>query len=301
MKIDPINIFLLSVTAALGILVFIYPPVLEFSWILFLFTIILLGIPHGALDHVLYLKKNGSKKPWRFYLFYIGLIAATGLFWWNFPTIAFILFLIISAYHFGQSQLYQINGPKWLKNLLFLSWGSFLLSIIIYTNLDECIRIFSSLEWLNLSLLNSGMYWSAVMTASFFVLFAGAAYAAFQRFISFNNLLFEAGTLVLLCFLAVYSNAVFSFTIYFGIWHSFRSLVIEYEYVADRQRKSRFIPFLKRIFPFTILATAFLAAALFLMPQQMTGISPYMIFIIVISMLTVPHLIVMHDLYEKFS
>jgi Brp/Blh family beta-carotene 15,15'-monooxygenase len=133
------------------------------------------------------------------------------------------------------------------------------------------------------------------------MLFAGLAYAAFKRLISLSNLLFEVGTLFLLCFLSVYSNAVFTFTIYFGIWHSFRSLVIEYDYIAEKRRPSEFIHFLKKILPFTILATVFLAFALFLMPQHINGISPYMIFIIVISMLTVPHLIVMHDLYEKFS
>ena len=79
------------------------------------FFIMLVGIPHGSLDHLL-LPNQNFKSKLRFYIIYIGLILLN-LFVWGFSNmIGLILFFLISSYHFGESQLYKFN----LKNKLFL-------------------------------------------------------------------------------------------------------------------------------------------------------------------------------------
>ena len=75
------------------------------SPVICLFLILSIGISHGALDN-----QKGKKlsklynieKSYFFYLIYsligIGII----IFWLFFPTVSFILFLIVASYHFGK-------------------------------------------------------------------------------------------------------------------------------------------------------------------------------------------------------
>jgi len=296
-----IDFTLLFLTTALAVAAFLFPIILEYSPFLFLAVIVLLGIPHGALDHIFFLRKKPGNNAPLFYVKYLGLIVFTGVLWFIIPTLSFLLFLLISAYHFGQSQFYYIQGSKWLKHTVFLSWGTFILSLIIYANPAECGRIFTSLKWLDAELLLNEYIWSAATSFSFIVMVISLAYATIRHQIQFKQLLFEIGVLTVLCFLALVTNAVFTFTIYFGIWHSFRSLIIEYESIQSESKRISMAKFLVLIVPFSLVAIILMTTAYFILPQFLSGISPYMIFIIGISMLTVPHLFVMYDLYEKYA
>ncbi|WP_332914093.1 Brp/Blh family beta-carotene 15,15'-dioxygenase [Algoriphagus boritolerans] len=88
-----------------------------------LVVIILLsvGIPHGAIDHLIsnpQIDKNGLVK---FLIIYLSLIAAYLTFWYFLPVLALIAFLIMSAYHFGQSHFLTEPTLKSYSWLLYLS------------------------------------------------------------------------------------------------------------------------------------------------------------------------------------
>ena len=105
------------------------------------FFILFFGIPHGAIDHVLFFKKK-SMTQLKFYGLYLGLIVLFVLLWLKFPVISFIFFLILSAFHFGESQF--IDAKLTLRNfnpLLFLFWGLALLATLMYYNISELANI----------------------------------------------------------------------------------------------------------------------------------------------------------------
>ena len=64
----------------------------------------LIGIPHGAIDNVI-LQSEYKMSKFKFYGLYILSIVLYTLMWFILPIYAFLLFLLISAYHFGESQL----------------------------------------------------------------------------------------------------------------------------------------------------------------------------------------------------
>ena len=296
------DISLLSATTLLAVIIAVFPAALIISPVFFLLMVCLLGIPHGALDHIFYFRRSGKGGSIWFYVTYLALFALTGICWYFFPTASFLIFLIISAYHFGQSQLFHIEKlSAWFKHAVFLSWGAFLLSFIVYSNLEECIQIFRSLEWLDMGLFSHSSYWATAVIISFTFLIFSLLYAALRGWITVKKLLIEFAVLVILSFIALTSNAVFTFAVYFGIWHSLRSLVIEYESLSADGNTANLRSFLVRVIPFSLIAIGFLFAANYLLPFYTGSISPYMVFIIIISMLTVPHLIVMYDLYEKYA
>ena len=97
----------------------------------------LFGIPHGSIDHVLYVSKMKSSKLF-FYSFYFGLIFLYVLLWLYFPVISFIFFLLLSAYHFGESQFHFVSfNISFLKNIFYFVYGIFVISTLIYFNIPE--------------------------------------------------------------------------------------------------------------------------------------------------------------------
>ncbi|MDP5120205.1 MAG: Brp/Blh family beta-carotene 15,15'-dioxygenase, partial [Spirosomaceae bacterium] len=107
---------------------------------LLVFTI---GIAHGSVDNLLYLKKS-KMKPVRFYLIYLILVGIYAATWFIFPLFALTLFLLISAYHFGQSQLTDcFKESKFSHKLLYALWGIALISALINLKQEEVIAMFN--------------------------------------------------------------------------------------------------------------------------------------------------------------
>lgn len=298
MTLTRLNITALILTALLLIAVVVWPVLLEYSSLFFLITLMLVGIPHGAVDHLVHWKKREVSFPEkrRFYLRYLGLIGLFGLAWLVAPDWSFIAFMLISAYHFGHSQLFYMDLPVWLRYPVFTAWGTLILSLITFFNYQECLLIFESLpaidaSWLTVSLLIRLIAGSALICLIGFV---------FNRNqLSLQTILTEIFCLFLLTVAAVYTNAVFAFTLYFGIWHSFRSMVFEYRDIRHITPDAG--SFIYSLLPFSLLALGGIAVSYLILVRFFPEISPYMVFIVLISGLTLPHLIIMDEVYENAS
>jgi len=67
------------------------------------FLVISIGIIHGSNDIEILLKTSfwsSSKKL--SLLVYIGVVGVSALFYYLFPLVAIVLFILVSAYHFGE-------------------------------------------------------------------------------------------------------------------------------------------------------------------------------------------------------
>jgi Brp/Blh family beta-carotene 15,15'-monooxygenase len=106
--------FFSSIAAAVGILLsLIFSGLLQTSsmgWQVVIAVIALaIGIPHGALDHLVTLPKAQPKKMAIFILVYVAVavVAVIGILQFN--TIGFIIVLFMSAIHFGIGDAAFIN------------------------------------------------------------------------------------------------------------------------------------------------------------------------------------------------
>ena len=99
----------------------------------------LFGIPHGAIDNIIYLSSNKITRV-RFYLIYIVTIIIYCLLWWLAPIISLIFFLFLSSYHFGESQLVDYSFIN-KKRIIYLFWGFALLSTLIFYNNNELLSL----------------------------------------------------------------------------------------------------------------------------------------------------------------
>ena len=87
------------------------------SWdMLALAAILLLGVPHGGLDGAIARRvgwPSGLMSWLSFHLAYIALAVLVTALWWLFPLISLGVFLLISALHFGASDIAN-TGTDWL-------------------------------------------------------------------------------------------------------------------------------------------------------------------------------------------
>jgi lycopene beta-cyclase len=116
-----------------------------FSYLILALGLLIIGIPHGALDHLLLKKK--SESILRFvgqYLFIIGLY----LICWKLNSVlSLLVFLLFSSFHFGESEWEEPGLRKTNKNSKTLSFftGASLLVCIIFTHVNESIAIINEL------------------------------------------------------------------------------------------------------------------------------------------------------------
>ncbi|MDX1629756.1 MAG: Brp/Blh family beta-carotene 15,15'-dioxygenase [Fulvivirga sp.] len=295
------NILLLIASICSLLLVFLV-DIQAIGFIVFIITISMVGIPHGAIDHIVYFKKTNITKGrfFSFYAYYIGLMIFVATCWIYFPVFSFLIFLTVSAYHFGQSQIFYIRKCNPIKHFIFFCWGSFVLSTIITLNFTECSEIFSSLQPLKSSQWMVYSIWWWLMIGSGLTLSVFYFILYFNKSLTYRELIFEIIVLLILITLSYYASAVYTFAIYFGLWHSLRSLIIEYKSLNASGRYSA-VEFIRAILPFSLLALIFLLISYYITENYIPGLSAYMLFIIVVSTLTLPHLIVMHDLYDNFN
>jgi Brp/Blh family beta-carotene 15,15'-monooxygenase len=118
-----------------------------FNYTVLIIGLLYIGIPHGALDHLLMKNKNTSL--FSFIFKYVSIIALYFIFWQVFPILALIVFVVYSAYHFGESELVEISkkldsfGSHYKAFLMGIS----ILFFIIFSHPEESFLIVSHLSY----------------------------------------------------------------------------------------------------------------------------------------------------------
>ena len=89
-----------------------------------------IGIPHGALDHLLETGNLRFNVGFGFVARYLGAALLYLLVWLAAPNLALVFFLLFSAWHFGEGDMQQFGPrrPAAAKNVL---WGTVVLGAII--------------------------------------------------------------------------------------------------------------------------------------------------------------------------
>lgn len=126
---------------------YLYPISFNAQVNLLLVILFALGIPHGALDFFIDKKmeqQEGIKHSILFFGKYFSNMAIYALIWYYLPTAAIIIFIALTAYHFGEIDWIGRAENKWHQIMYFLlglSWILFLLSKNIHTAIDVFILL----------------------------------------------------------------------------------------------------------------------------------------------------------------
>lgn len=261
------------------------------------FLIALVGIPHGAIDHVLFVK-NTKASPLFFYGFYLALIILIVVIWLLFPQVGLVLFLILSAYHFGQSQLSSYGTvPSLMKALLYILWGSSILSALVVYNQSEIFQICgANQDLLQLLVVFQLPIFKLVLlfaTLSFLLLFIPFAGRIGRKHVAFELLILG---LIHLSFFT--QSILIGFSIYFATLHSMEVLQEEFDFLKTKIINFNFVQFIWLLMPYTLLSLFGIALLLMLSYFTFLPMSGTLIVFISISALTLPHSVVMEQFYS---
>jgi Brp/Blh family beta-carotene 15,15'-monooxygenase len=236
---------------------------------------LVLGIPHGALDHL-----HALKKPWgwnmlRYVLMYLGLGALIlGVFSLS-PWGGLLLFLGYSMWHFGEADF-----AHWRlgRSGMALLWGCFVLGGILGSHLDETVLILREMKVtvpFDLDAFNSfGTWW---------ILFGGAFFIGWKR----NRFMI---TSVLSLLILSTLPLIPAFAVFFIFQHSFHGWkkLQELNSESDMQRWIQALPF-------TLGACLLFGLNAYFAPFTWGQV------FIFLAALSFPHVVLMATLYRKSS
>ncbi len=250
------------------------------------FLIIILGIPHGAVDHKVFLTfRNKKRISHRSFHFIYGslILLYTGL-WFVSPEISIMIFLLLSIYHFGQDFLEEnkINNAKSHEIIL---WGAQILLFPILLNLHQIAPLLTENNIaFNLTLEN----WIPYIIVAGCIMHLAWLYA--ENKISLHKTIEIGLFIAMLIFLYSQINFIAAFTIYFLVFHSENSFRLQYKWLKKNKKKYNYGLYIRDLAIFSIpIFILMLVAWMFVLPNDWISIiSALLIFI---SILTLPHTI----------
>jgi len=276
----------------------------EITWqVLIALIALAIGIPHGALDHLVTLPRSNFKKMALFITLYVAVavLAVIALLTWN--VVGFILVVVMSAVHFGIGDAAFISEidrrgeetKRFQKYLYATAAGT--LPVVIPLVSDKST---SALEKVNPALVdwhqglnNDLLLWVMLITAF-----------ALLRLVQ-RRRDGEAIDLVLLYLLAVTAPPLVAFAVYFGCWHAMRhtarltlTLPSSQEAFTNGSAKRAFI---RAVLPGTpaLVGTFVIAALIVLLRGDSLDDQFLWVSLVVVWALTVPHMAVTARLDRK--
>tara|TARA_B100001939_G_scaffold292069_1_gene264081 strand:- start:1467 stop:2330 length:864 start_codon:yes stop_codon:yes gene_type:complete len=257
----------------------------SYSILLFLVVMLSIGIPHGSVDHIIAFINPKARKfdsKLLFYIIYLSLIGINILLWVISPFLGLLVFLIISCYHFGETQVIGYNSTD-NKLLNFVIGANILLSLFLNNikELQEILYIIPQFSAFDLSNFDNVFF----LLISVAVLMISIVNFDIKRKVP----LYAEITILYMIF--YHTDLLTSFALYFGFCHSLPMLMLEFkEFKTDN-----FIKFYIKTLPFTILSIIFGFLLYQFNNDLLTSDNLILFVFIVISSLTLPHVFIMKD------
>ena len=257
-------------------------------------TMILFGVPHGALD--LYIEGKNihstEQKDRKILLKYLLNIAAYALLWYISPLTSLCFFIIITAFHFGEIDWIG-KSATWVQKgayfILGLCWILYFLSVNVLSALKIFVYLGSSnvseQQWIDLAA-DLSPYVLGMMILLHVLFIIKSTYFYFQS----SHAFIAVFQFLVLLFICHSSSLWIGFGFYFGLWHSLLSF--------DKIRVSFNMPdttsswthLLKQALPFSLMAWIGMLFVMFMFYSSQNATSLVSLLFITLSVLTLPHL-----------
>lgn len=259
-----------------------------FEWILIGLILVTVGIPHGSLDHLLVNPKINKGKLVKFIFKYLTIIFVYLVIWIFLPIPALIAFLLMSAYHFGQSHFIQIPLTYQKKATYFFT-GVFYLSVIFWGSFDETSKILKGIVAI-----------AAFDSYGWYIIFGSLLISNLLVFRNKSKIsplfLIEMIALGLLLY---HLPLLVGFIIYFGFWHALPSMSEEFQALKMHFGNNKLKRFIGQMIPFTTLSLAGMGLIIAFLYQSSEEEEIIFLFFVLISLISAPHVWYMNRFLES--
>ena len=262
-------------------------------------VVALLGIPHGAVDHLAAAELGGpfdTSSLRRFAIGYVGVMLAVAVVWLVAPTLALAVFLAVSVHHFGQSDLAYLRLSRARAHVVQWSRGLLLVGLPLVSHVDLVSPVIERLGGGNPAswawLADRWILWSAMLVAQHVVI----GWVLAHRHLDRPTLAGEAVTVAALSTLFLTADPLIGFAVYFGMWHSLAHLFVLADLLGTEPSRlrslGRLTAPLSAVSILGVVAVVIGAAA-----ADRTELIVPLTFVFV-SMLTMPHLLVVERIWS---
>ena len=259
-----------------------------------------IGIPHGTLDHLITYKVQKTNKL-KFYTYYLGTIVLFFLIWMIAPSLGFVLFLLISAFHFGETQLHLFfTKSSYISLLIYLNWGVTILFTLLYYNnseLNQMTLLFEDTQ-VFLSVYDHDTL-KPIFIASNLGSILSFAYLFYKDKMSSQSLLAELFFLAVIHLTSFLFPFIICFTLFFIVLHSLPSIVHQFTFFKKFKKDFTKKELIQLMAPYSILSISMSAILIALSHLNYIPFSIPLISLIVISAITLPHTFVMLNFNNK--
>ena len=278
------------------------------SLLVALVLIVLVGIPHGANDHLLFfnlIKNNIHKKSiggTLFFVSYTGLILLYVLTWYYFPTFSLVLFILISIYHFGQSNVYiSPIESKFVKLISIFLSGSFVLLTPIFAHIETALPVIQTLTKNPDFLIISDKLGNKLAISTGMLMIIHWVILMLSKHINLKDGLLEILNVFLLFGLFYYSPLWIGFAIYFTLWHAIPSIEDQINFFKTTRENYNLGKYIREIFPFSLIALLGLFLAFQFSGDYISVNQGLALLFSFIAVITLPHMIMMDLLYLRLG
>ena len=285
----------------LGFHNFVLHLALNTQMIILLVMVFFVGVPHGALDFLVD-EQNEEVLQHKFSLqkfvkIYLVRLFAFSLIW-IFPWLAISIFLIFSIYHFGETDMATMLFSKKNAAILYIAYGTFMLVVLLLTHLSE---IKDTLPVATSFITKSNIYVFLEQYKKF--LFAGSALFFIatilyhQKQMNINLTISKVLIFFILMLIVILLPLLLAFTFYFAIWHSVLSVRNIFVYFKSCNNNKKFSIICNKSILFSLLALGGMVVIYFVLDYFLPNMNMLFALLILLSVLTLPHLKVMHRMY----
>lgn len=253
------------------------------------------GILHGANDLVLINQIEKKKKMafLKIISFYILIVLLSVILFTSLPTLALLLFLLVSGYHFGEQHWDSLieNTSKYRKPFE-LMYGLFIISLLLFINANEVTSIIYQITEIQVKINTYKIF--LILTGVFLVLLS---YLMIKKHADFKkNIIEQLFYLVLLCVIFKSSSLIWGFTIYFIFWHSIPSLNDQITFLYGKYSFHNFKQYFKTAFLYWLLSLAGITILYYVAKDLVVFDALFFSFL---ASITFPHAFVILKMFRK--
>lgn len=291
------------------------PP--EYRYVPFLVSIVVFGLPHGAVDHLVPARLRdegpGIRSVGRVMIAYTVLVFAYAAVWFVVPAFAFAFFIALTLYHWGQGDLHASlaflrtnvdSGVGRAATLIARGSLPMLAPLVFFPGeyrevADAVIGVFDPRGASTVAFAFEPTFRVAVAV---FLLVACVATVYFSRST------FEAGELLLLGVYFATVPPILAIGFYFCFWHSTRHIArllaldpVASEHVESGDTTRAFVRFVRDATPLTVGALLVFGALWYVATPSATLEGFFALYLVLLAALTLPHagVVTLMDLAQR--
>ncbi|TDE07067.1 Brp/Blh family beta-carotene 15,15'-dioxygenase [Flavobacterium sandaracinum] len=264
------------------------------SGFLLIFTF---GILHGANDLLLIKNTNTTKHSnsrFKILGYYVMVVLAGILLFYIIPQVALLLFIIVSANHFGEQQWQNLEQdfPTWLLVLFHFLYGFVILLLLFNFHTDQVQNIIFKIA----NVLVPLPYFWLVLQVSVGAFLGLSAYFYWKSEKIRKKLLVEFFFLLLFAILFKSSSLIWGFAIYFVLWHSIPSIIDQIKFLNGSFTIPYFVAYCRAAGVYWLISIIGIALIYFIFREEQLFNALFFSFL---AAITFPHAVVITRMFGK--